>query len=81
MADAHHPRKISRGSEALGKRLAAPGAKAQLARDMQRRPELISRWVSGWRVPLPRDRAELQRRFDISWLAWDEPVSGDVHVP
>jgi len=74
----HHRQKPSRGSVALAKALAKPKTTADLARELDCTPQLVSRWASGWRVPQTAERMKLEKKFAIALLDWDEPVEEEM---
>jgi len=63
---------MNRGALALQKKVAERGEKAKLARDLDVGLDVVSRWVSGERLPTPKQRAEIEDRLKISWRLWDE---------
>lgn len=69
---AEHIRKVSAGSRALDAALNEHGSRKDLAEKLGRGQELVSRWASGWRTPVPPDRKRLEAEFGIPWDAWDD---------
>lgn len=69
------PKKPSRGSVTLKFKLRARNATRDLAHDMRKGTDLVSRWATGARKPGPAERAELERRYQIPWLDWNDHLS------
>lgn len=53
------------------------GAAADLARDLDVDPSLVTRWGTGDRKPNTRQRVLLEDRFGIPLLSWDEAPKVD----
>lgn len=70
----------NKGALLLREKLAAHGARAALAKDFGVGADLVSRWLSGERLPNPLHRRRLEDEYGISWRLWDDAaeVSGDA---
>lgn len=55
----------------LAERYAERGKKAELARGLGVRQELVSRWANGERKPSPSMRATLEQKLGIDWKLWE----------
>lgn len=63
---------VNKGALLLQEKTKERGAKANLARDLQVEPDVISRWLSSDRVPSPLHRRKLEDDYGISWRLWDD---------
>ena len=63
---------MNRGALVAREKLGPRGLKAKLARDLEIGQDLVSRWLSGERVPDTKQRAFLEDEFGIGWRLWDE---------
>ena len=66
---------MNRGALALQKKLKERGAKADLAREFEVGPYIVSKWLSGETLPGPVMRARIEDKFKIGWRLWDQPTS------
>jgi transcriptional regulator with XRE-family HTH domain len=64
----------NKGALLLRERLEAHGARAALAKSLEVGPDLVSRWLSGERVPNTLHRRRLEDEYGISWRLWDDAV-------
>lgn len=63
---------MNRGANALKKKLQKRGAKAELAREFNIGPYMVSRWLNGETKPDPPMRARLEDKYRIGWRLWDQ---------
>jgi len=77
MPSATRPRCASKGSVALRLKLRKRLATRELARRLKRGTDIVSRWATGDRKPVPADRALLEDdpALRIPWRWWDEELS------
>lgn len=77
MASTVRSRLLSKGSVALRQKLKPRLATRELARRLKRGTDLVSRWASGERKPVPADRALLEDdpALRIPWRWWDEGLT------
>lgn len=77
MASVTRSRSLSKGSVALRAKLRPRLATRELARRLKRGTDLVSRWASGERKPVPADRALLEDdpALRIPWRWWDEELT------
>jgi transcriptional regulator with XRE-family HTH domain len=70
----------NKGALLLREKLGAHGARAALAKELEVGPDLVSRWLSGERVPNTLHRRRLEDEYGISWRLWDDAAeaSGDA---
>lgn len=70
----------NKGALLLRAKLEAHGARAALAKSFDVGPDLVSRWLSGERVPNTLHRRRLEDEYGISWRLWDDAldVNGDA---
>jgi transcriptional regulator with XRE-family HTH domain len=62
----------NRGAIALKLKLAARGARADLAREFDIEQSLVSHWLSGDRKPDPKNRARIEDGYGVPWRIWDD---------
>src|SRR5262245_15128704 len=76
-APAPRSRYLTKGSVALRSKLRPRLATRELARRLKRGKDLVSRWATGDRKPVPEDRALLEDdpALRIPWRWWDEELS------
>lgn len=65
---------MNRGAVVAREKLQARGEKAKLAKALGIGQDLVSRWLSGDRVPDTKQRAHLEDLYEIGWRLWDEPL-------
>jgi transcriptional regulator with XRE-family HTH domain len=71
--------KVSRGSQLLQRHFSESRRnQAQLGERSGIKQYTLSKFASGARTPLPKDRALLEDHVGISWRAWDEPPAEEA---
>jgi|SRR6185295_984985 len=68
-------KKPSRGSVTLKFKISGKNATRDLADEMGKGSDLVSRWATGGRKPKGNERAKLQRKYGIPWLDWEIPLT------
>lgn len=64
--------KVTLGSQLLTETFTKRGAKAELARRMGQRQELVARWATGARVPSEINQSWLEDHANIPARAWGD---------
>lgn len=67
---------MNRGALLAREKLQEHGAKARLAEELDVGRDVVSRWLSGERLPDPKQRAYIEDNYGIGWRLWDEPADG-----
>lgn len=74
MAEPSKKRPLNKGAQLLRQKLIAHGDRAKLAQAFGVKPDLVSRWLSGERVPNPLHRRRFNDEYSIDWRLWDDAV-------
>lgn len=64
---------LNRGAELARENLGKRGDRARAARDLEIQPGTISRFLSGGRLPNPKQRAYFEDIWGVGWRTWDAP--------
>lgn len=65
--------KVSLGSQLLTETFKDRGAKAELARRIKSRQELVARWATGARIPSEEDQSWMEDNANIPARSWGDP--------
>jgi hypothetical protein len=64
---------LNRGAEIARENMGKRGDRARAARELEIPPGMISRFLSGDRLPNPRQRAYFEDNWRVGWRTWDAP--------
>ena len=69
---------MNRGAVLAKEKLAARGARAALARDLEIDAGRVSRFLNGELKPSTTERAFIEDHYEIGWRLWDEDIDDDA---
>lgn len=76
-----HEKRLTRGAQLLAQKARAAGSHTALAAKLDVTQPVVSRWLSGDRIPEGAMRTRLKRLLRIPSEAWDEPPDDEAKGP